>query len=87
MSKAEMASRGWDELDILFISADAYVDHPSFATALLCRLLESKGYRVGIVAQPNWKDPEALKVMGRPRLCVMISGGNIDPIRPFFVLV
>ena len=78
MSRKEMQSRGWEELDILFISADAYVDHPSFATALLCRLLESKGYRVGIVAQPNWKDPESLKVMGRPRLCVMISGGNID---------
>ncbi len=70
--------RGWDELDILFVSADAYVDHPSFATALLCRLLEANGYRVGIVAQPNWRNPESLKVMGRPRLCCMISGGNID---------
>lgn len=78
MSREDMEMRGWDELDILFVSADAYVDHPSFATALLCRLLEANGYRVGIVAQPNWRDPESLKVMGRPRLCCMIGGGNID---------
>ncbi len=73
-----MAQRGWEELDVLFISADAYVDHPSFATALLGRLLESRGYRVGVIAQPDWKNPEALKVMGKPRLCCMVSGGNID---------
>lgn len=78
MTLSDMKRRGWDELDILFVSADAYVDHPSFACALICRLLEANGYRVGIVAQPNWCDPESLKVMGRPRLCCMIGGGNID---------
>lgn len=78
MTLSDMRRRGWDELDILFVSADAYVDHPSFACALLCRLLESNGYRVGIIAQPDWRDPESLKVMGRPRLCCMIGGGNID---------
>lgn len=78
MTLSDMKRRGWDELDILFVSADAYVDHPSFACALLCRLLESNGYRVGIIAQPNWHDPESLKAMGRPRLCCMIGGGNID---------
>lgn len=78
MSASEMHDRGWDCLDILFISADAYVDHPSFGTALLCRLLESEGFKVGIVAQPDWKNCESLKVMGSPKLCVMISGGNID---------
>ena len=78
MTLSDMRRRGWDELDILFVSADAYVDHPSFACALICRLLEANGYRVGIVAQPNWRDPESLKVMGRPRLCCMIGGGNID---------
>lgn len=78
MTLSDMKRRGWDELDILFVSADAYVDHPSFACALLCRLLESNGYRVGIVAQPNWRGHESLKVMGRPRLCCMIGGGNID---------
>lgn len=78
MSLQEMQDRGWDQLDILFISADAYVDHPSFGTALLCRLLESKGFKVGIIAQPEWKSCESLKIMGTPKLCVMISGGNID---------
>ena len=78
MTRADMKARGWDELDVLFISADAYVDHPSFAAALLGRLLESKGYRVGLIAQPNWKDASSLTVMGKPRLCCMISGGNID---------
>lgn len=78
MTLSDMKRRGWDELDILFVSADAYVDHPSFACALLCRLLESNGYRVGIIAQPDWHDPESLKAMGRPRLCCMIGGGNID---------
>ena len=78
VSQSDMKSRGWDELDVLFISADAYVDHPSFPAALLGRLLESRGYRVGVIAQPDWKDPRSLKVMGAPRLCCMISGGNID---------
>lgn len=78
MTLSDMKRRGWDELDILFVSADAYVDHPSFACALICRLLEANGYKVGIVAQPNWHNPESLKVMGRPRLCCMIGGGNID---------
>lgn len=78
INKKEMSQVGWTELDILFISADAYVDHPSFATALLARLLESKGFRVGIVAQPDWTNPESLQVMGKPRLCCMISGGNLD---------
>ena len=78
VSRKDMLRRGWDRLDILMVSADAYVDHPSFACALLGRLLESKGYRVGVVAQPDWKDATSLTVMGKPRLCCMISGGNID---------
>ena len=78
ISKADMNKRGWDELDVLLVSADAYVDHPSFACALLGRLLEKHGYKVGIIAQPEWKSAESLKVMGKPRLCCMISGGNID---------
>ncbi len=77
-TRKDMTKRGWDELDVLFISADAYVDHPSFACALLSRLLEAHGYRVGIIAQPDWKNPDSLKIMGRPRLCCMISGGNLD---------
>jgi len=78
ISKSDMRKRGWTELDVLLVSADAYVDHPSFACALLGRLLESHGYRVGIIAQPDWRNKESLLAMGKPRLCCMISGGNID---------
>ena len=77
-SREEMARRGWDELDVLFITGDAYVDHPSFGTPLLARLLESEGFRVGIIAQPDWHDPEAFKVMGRPKLFAAISAGAMD---------
>lgn len=73
-----MDARGWDELDILFVTGDAYIDHPAFGTPLLARLLENKGYRVGILAQPDWKNPEALKIMGRPRLFAAISAGAMD---------
>jgi len=75
-----MIQRKWDELDVLFVTGDAYIDHPAFGTPLLARLLESKGYRVGILAQPNWKDPETLKVMGRPRLFAAISAGAMDSL-------
>ncbi|MEN8730848.1 MAG: YgiQ family radical SAM protein [Desulfuromonadales bacterium] len=77
-SREEMTRRGWDELDVLFITGDAYVDHPSFGTPLLARLLEAKGFRVGIIAQPDWRDPAAFKVMGRPRLFAAISAGAMD---------
>lgn len=73
-----MEARGWKELDVLFISGDAYVDHPSFGVALLARLLEAEGFRVGIVAQPDWRDPAALQVMGRPRLFAAVSAGAMD---------
>ncbi len=77
-SQTEMAARGWEELDVLFISGDAYIDHPAFGTALLARLLENHGFRVGILAQPNWKSQEALRVLGRPRLFAAISAGAMD---------
>lgn len=73
-----MKARGWDELDILFVTGDAYIDHPAFGTPLLARLLEDEGFRVGILAQPDWKNPEALKIMGRPRLFAAISAGAMD---------
>lgn len=78
MSRPEMQARGWDAIDIVFITGDAYVDHPSFGAALLGRLLESKGYRVGIVSQPRWDRPDDFLVMGKPSLCCMVSSGNID---------
>ncbi len=73
-----MSSRGWDELDILFISGDAYIDHPAFGVPLLARLLEDEGFRVGIISQPDWRDPETFKVMGRPRLFAALSSGAMD---------
>ena len=73
-----MVSRGWDELDFLFISGDEYVDHPSFGPAIITRLLEKAGFRVGMIAQPNWQDTADFKIMGRPRLAVLISAGNLD---------
>jgi len=73
-----MDQRGWDELDVLFVSGDAYVDHPAFGVPLLARLLEAEGFRVGILAQPDWRDPAALQVMGRPRLFAAISSGAMD---------
>ncbi len=73
-----MVRRGWEELDILFLSGDAYIDHPAFGVPLLARLLEAEGYRVGILAQPDWRDPEALRVMGRPRLFAALSAGAMD---------
>ncbi len=78
MSKAEMHSLGWDALDILFITGDAYVDHPAFGVALLGRWLVSHGYRVGICAQPQWQDTEQISCMGTPRLYVGITAGALD---------
>jgi uncharacterized radical SAM protein YgiQ len=78
MSLPEVQARGWDAVDIAFITGDAYVDHPSFGAALLGRLLESKGWRVGIISQPRWDRPDDFLALGRPRLCCMISSGNID---------
>ena len=77
-SREEMQERGWDQLDVLLVSGDAYVDHPSFGTALIARLLESLGYRVGIVAQPDWRGTADFQVMGRPRLFAGIASGNVD---------
>lgn len=74
----EARQRGWDELDVVFITGDAYIDHPSFAMAILGRVLEAAGYRVGIVSQPDWHSCEDWKRFGRPRLFFAISAGNMD---------
>ena len=73
MSRREMEKLGWKELDILLISGDAYVDHPSFGPALIGRLLLDEGWRVGIVAQPDWKDPASLQIMGQRHLQTQLS--------------
>lgn len=78
VSREEMDRRSWDRVDFALVTGDAYVDHPSFGAALISRLLESRGYRVGIIAQPDWKSPEPFKALGRPRLGFLITAGNID---------
>jgi uncharacterized radical SAM protein YgiQ len=78
MTRAEMKRLGWDELDVLLVSGDAYVDHPSFAVALLGRLLVAHGFRTGVITQPRWTDAADLKAMGRPRLFAGVSAGAID---------
>ncbi|HZJ89012.1 MAG TPA: YgiQ family radical SAM protein, partial [Sphaerochaeta sp.] len=77
-SQRDLTARGVQHIDIAIITADAYVDHPSFAAALLGRLLEEAGYLVGIIAQPEYNSTKDFLAMGKPRLCAMISGGNID---------
>lgn len=76
--REDMDERGWAQLDFLFVSGDAYVDHPSFAPAVIGRVLEAAGYKVAILAQPDWRDERAFQVMGKPRLGVLVCGGNLD---------
>lgn len=78
MSRQEMDELGWDSCDIIIISGDAYVDHPSFGMAVIGRLLESQGFRVGIIAQPDWTNPEAFRQLGKPNLFYAVSAGNMD---------
>ncbi|MEG1879062.1 MAG: YgiQ family radical SAM protein, partial [Pseudoflavonifractor sp.] len=78
VSKQDMQARGWEDYDFLVITGDAYVDHPSFGTAIISRVLEAEGYRVGILAQPDWRKASSFTALGRPRLAVLISAGNID---------
>lgn len=80
MSREEMDQLGWDSCDIIIVSGDAYVDHPSFGMAVIGRFLESQGFRVGIIAQPDWNDPEAFKVLGEPNLFFGITAGNMDSL-------
>jgi len=78
ISREDMIKRGWEYVDFTFVIGDAYVDHPSFGPAIVSRVLESAGYRVGIIAQPDWKNPESINVFGEPRLAFLISAGNMD---------
>ncbi|MDD4524054.1 MAG: YgiQ family radical SAM protein [Methanosarcina sp.] len=78
MSPEEVKARGWKELDIILVSGDAYVDHSSFGTAIIGRVLEDAGFRVGIIAQPRWDSPEDFKILGKPRLFFSVSAGNTD---------
>jgi uncharacterized radical SAM protein YgiQ len=80
MSRAEMDELGWDSCDVVLVTGDAYVDHPSFGMALIGRVLEAQGFRVGIIAQPDWKSAEAFKALGRPNLFFGITAGNMDSL-------
>lgn len=74
----DMKKRGWNEVDFTYVIGDAYVDHPSFGHAIISRILEANGYKVGIISQPDWKDKNSINVFGRPRLGFLVSGGNMD---------
>ncbi|MGI5838339.1 MAG: YgiQ family radical SAM protein [bacterium] len=76
--RKDMAKRGWDEVDFALITGDTYVDHPSFGAAIISRVLEAGGYKVGIIAQPDWRRREAFQELGRPRLGFLVTAGNID---------
>ena len=76
--KADMKARGWEQVDFVYVSGDAYVDHPSFGHAVITRLLEAHGYKVGIIAQPDWRDKNSITVFGEPRLGFLVSAGNMD---------
>src|SRR5579872_6534761 len=78
MSRAEMTALGWDACDIVLVTGDAYVDHPSFGMAIVGRLLEAQGFRVGIIAQPDWHDAQPFKALGKPNLFFGVTAGNMD---------
>ena len=78
VSRADMDARGWDACDFVYICGDAYVDHPSFGHAIITRVLEHAGYRVGIICQPDWTDPASIAALGEPRLGFLVSAGNMD---------
>lgn len=78
VTRADMEERGWKQLDFIFVSGDAYVDHPSFGPAILCRLLEKHGYKVGIIPQPDWHHTNDFTSLGKPRLGFLVSSGNLD---------
>lgn len=78
MSAAELAERGIEQLDFVYVIGDAYVDHPSFGHAIISRILESHGYSVGIISQPDWRDERSVTALGRPRLAFLVNGGNMD---------
>lgn len=78
LCRADMEERGWTQLDFVYVCGDAYVDHSSFGAAIICRLLEDRGYKVGLICQPDWKDPASITVYGEPRLGFLVSSGNMD---------
>ena len=86
ITKADMEAQGIKQLDFVYVIGDAYVDHPSFGHAIISRVLQSQGYSVGILSQPDWKDADSITALGRPRLAFLVSGGNMDSmVNHYFV--
>ena len=80
ITREEMLARGWQYVDYVVVTGDAYVDHPSFGAAIISRLLEKEGYRVGVLSQPDFTTCESMKEFGRPRYGFFIGGGNVDTV-------
>ena len=78
INQSDMNRRGWTQCDFVYVVGDAYVDHPSFGHAIISRVLESHGYKVGITSQPDWKNPDSISILGEPRLGFLVCGGNMD---------
>src|SRR6056297_2451817 len=78
ISKKDMKKRGFNQLDFIIVSGDAYVDHPSFGVAIISRVLEDAGFKVGIIAQPDWRSTDDFQKLGRPRLAFLVTAGNMD---------
>ncbi|MGN8817674.1 YgiQ family radical SAM protein [Oribacterium sp. HCP28S3_H8] len=78
VSRQDMNERGWEQCDFVYVCGDAYVDHSSFGSAIISRILEAHGYKVGMICQPDWQDPESINVLGEPRLAFLVSSGNMD---------
>ena len=78
ISRKDMQKRGWDQCDFVYVIGDGYVDHSSFGPAIISRVLESRGYKVGIISQPDWRDDGSIAILGRPRLAFLVSAGNMD---------
>ena len=78
LNRAEMDARGWDSPDFVYVTGDAYVDHPSFGVSIISRVLEDAGYRVAILSQPDYKSADAFRTFGKPRLGFLVTAGNID---------
>ena len=77
-TRADLDARGWSQLDIVIVSGDAYVDHPAFGPVLIARFLEGRGFKVGIIAQPDWRSADPFRALGKPRLFFGVSAGNLD---------
>ena len=76
--RADCEERGWDRPDFVYVTGDAYVDHPTFGAAIICRVLEDMGFRVAVLSQPDYKSADAFREFGKPRLAFLVSAGNID---------